>query len=147
MQAEQRRFAESWSDAVVPGTVIQIRGESILFKPRAATHPLWLFLGGEDPPPVGDAQVIVNPAVFRCKRVILRRGEAVKVPRLEFHNDELEGARGHLRSVDEAARCFVLDVGFPLVVSLLENCQELLRARPGEILELEFAPPAQGHLS
>lgn len=147
MQAEQRRFAELWASALVPGSVIQIRGESILFKPRSGTHPLWLFLGGQAPPAVGDVQLVVNPAVFDCKRIIPRHGASVRVPWLEFHKDELEGARGRLLSVDATARCFVIDLGFPVVVTLLEPCEELLRARPGEILELEFAPPAQGHLA
>ena len=60
MQAEQRRFAEVWASALVPGSVIQIRGESILFKPRSGTHPLWLFLGGQAPPAVGDGRGILG---------------------------------------------------------------------------------------
>lgn len=147
MQAEQRRFAESWQDAVVPGSVIQIRGESILFKPRAGTQPLWLFLGGQASPAVGDVQLVVNPAAFDCKRIILRRGESVRVPWLDLRKDELEAARGRLLGANEAAQAFVLDLGFPVVVSLLEPCREFVRARIGEILELEFAPPAQGHLA
>lgn len=148
MHAERRRFGEQWRDAAVPGTVIQIRGESVLFKPRAATHPLWLFLDGAAAPPVGEeTQLIVNPAVFECRRIIARRGETVKVPQLDYHKDELERARGRFVRLAEGEQVFVLDVGFPLVVSVLQECQELRRARPGEILEMDFAPPAQGHRS
>lgn len=146
MHAERRRFGEHWRDAAVPGTVIQIRGESVLFKPRAGTHPLWLFLDGAAAPPAGEeTQLIVNPAVFECRRIIARHGGSVKVPLLEYHNDELERGRGRFESLAEGEQVFVLDVGFPLVVSVLQECQELRRARPGEILEMDFAPPAQGH--
>ncbi len=146
MHAEKRPFAEQWRDAAVWGTVIQIRGESVLFKPRTATQALWLFLDGPEPPTAGaETQLVVNPAVFDCKRLIPRHGESVKLPSLTFHKDELERARGRFSRLAEGERAFVLDVGFPLVVSVLQDCQELRRARPGEILEMDFAPPAQGH--
>lgn len=147
MQAEARRFAEQWKHCAVPGHVIQIRGESILFKPRAATRGFWLFLQGqEEMPGVGPVEVVVNPAVFDCKRIIPHHGDSVKVPVIEYHGDELERLRGRLTAYDGGNRGFVLDLGFPVVVSLLEECQEIRRARIGEILDLELAPPAQGHL-
>jgi hypothetical protein len=146
MHAERRQFGEQWRDEGVWGSVIQIRGESLLFKPRPATQPLWLFLDGSLLPAAGaEAQLVINPAVFDCKRLIPRHGESVKLPCLSFHKDELERARGRFVRLVEGELVFVLDVGFPLVVSLLQDCQELRRARPGEILEMDFAPPAQGH--
>lgn len=146
MHAERRRFGEQWREAAVWGSVIQIRGESVLFKPRSATQSLWLFLDGPgSPPAIGELQLVINPAVFDCKRIIPRHGESVKVPCLSFHKDELERARGRFERMAEGEQAFILDVGFPLVVTLLQDCQELRRARPGEILEMTFAPPAQGH--
>lgn len=147
MQAEIQRFADRWSEFAVEGQVIQIRGESILFRPRAATRGFWLFLEGQRPmPPIGPVRVIVNPAVFDCKRIIPRRGAAVKTPVIEQRKDELERLVGKLARYDGDGRNFVLNIGFPVVISLLEECREIRRARPGEILELELAPPALGHL-
>ena len=147
MQAEARRFAERWRQYAVAGKVIQIRGESILFKPRVFTRSFWLHLKGQgEMPAVGEVQLVVNPAVFDCKRIILRRSGEVKVPLIDDHGDELEHLRGRLGEISPAGDGFVLDIGFPVVITLLEPCQELDRAREGEILDLELAPPAQGHL-
>ncbi len=147
MQAETRRFAEQWRHCAVQGLVIQIRGESILFKPRTSTHSFWLDLQGLDEMPiVGSVELVVNPAVFDCKRIIPRHGDSVKVPLLECHSDELDRVRGRLAAYDGESLYFELDLGFPVVITLLEACQEIRRARLGEILELELAPPAQGHL-
>jgi hypothetical protein len=147
MQAEARRFAERWRHCAVEGRVIQIRGESILFKPRVFTRSFWLYLKGQgEMPSVGELQLVVNPAVFDCKRIIVRRTGDVKLPLIDDHGDEMEHLRGRLGEISPSGDSFVLDIGFPVVISLLEPCHELDRAREGEILDLELAPPAQGHL-
>ena len=147
MQAEARRFAEQWKHYAVEGHIIQIRGESILFKPRVFTRGFWLYLKGhEEIPSVGELQLVINPAVFDCKRIIVRRSGEVKLPLIEDHDDEMEHLRGCLIETFTSGGGFVLDIGFPVVVTLLEPCQELDRARIGEILDLDLAPPAQGHL-
>ncbi len=147
MQAEARRFAERWGHCAVAGSVIQIRGESILFKPRVFTRSFWLHLEGQgEMPAVGEVQVVVNPAVFDCKRIIVRRSGDVKLPLVDDHDDELEHLRGRLVEVSPAGDGFVLDIGFPVVITMLDPCRELDRAREGEILDLELAPPAKGHL-
>ncbi len=147
MQAEACRFAEQWKHCAVEGHIIQIRGERILFKPRTFTRSFWLNLKGLDEmPDVGDVQLIVNPAVFNCKRIIIRHSGDIKLPEIDDHEDELEHLRGRLGEISSSGQSFVLDIGFPVVISLLEPCRELNRARGGEILDLELAPPTQGHL-
>jgi len=149
MISESRPFPETWLEWAVPGEIIQIRAErNLLFRPRVSTRYFWIYLqkSQEITPSVGAARAVLLSAVVRCRRLFPRRGHRLKVPVLDLHGDEIEKARGKLLCQAGDQRPFVLDLDFPLLVDLLENCPEILKARPGDVLEIELAPPLLAYL-
>ena len=93
MQPEPRSFTDAWREWAVPGEIIQIRQESsVLFRPRVSTHPFWLYLGAGEASGMkaGPTSLVIQSAVFNCRRLFPRRGEEIKVPILDFHEDEME---------------------------------------------------------
>ncbi len=148
MQPKAKSLTEAWGEWAVPGEIIQIQGDNVLFRPGVSTRPFWLYLaeGSPHPEAVGVANFIIQAAIFNCQRLFPRRGEEVKVPDLSYHSDELERARGRLLRVGEVDGSFVLDLGFPVVVDPLEQCPELGRAQEGDILEAELIPPTRAYL-
>jgi len=147
MQPATRSLADAWAEWAVQGVVIQIKGDNILFRPRASTQPFWLYLGTacDRPPGIGTCELVIHPVIFHCHRLVIRRGQMPRVPHLDFRADELERCRGRLVSKSPQSDSFVLDLGFPVVVGLLQECEEFERAEEGDILEMEFAPPTQAY--
>lgn len=147
MQPVTRSLADAWADWAVPGVVIQIKGDSVLFRPRASTRPFWLYLGSacDRTPGIGACALVIHPVIFNCQRLVGRRGQMPRVPHLEYRSDELERCRGRLVSKSPHSDSFVLDLGFPVVVGLLQECEDFDRAEEGDVLEMEFAPPTQAY--
>ena len=149
MQPELKPFKDAWSKWAVDGEIIQIRQESsILFRPKVSTRPFWLYLGvgGAAKQGVGQVSLVIHSAVFNCQRLFARRGEEIKVPVLEYHEDEMEKARGRLLVPASEDQPFVLDLGFPVVVDQLEKCPEVRRAQEGDIFEVELVPPMKAYI-
>ncbi len=146
--SEPSAVTEACREWAVEGEIIQIARHRILFRPRVSTRPFLLALdaNGAGEPAIGPAELIILPAMYQCRRILPRRGEALRPVEVSFHGDEIEQARGRLLARLEAPEVAIIDIGFPAVVEQLEPCPELGRAQLNDIIELDIAPPTRAKL-
>ncbi|MCP4549955.1 MAG: hypothetical protein GY835_26150 [bacterium] len=145
MKAAPKKYSNVWHKWAIPGEIFQIIGAKFLFRPSVLTKGFWLYKDENEKKKikVGKTHLVIIGAIFSCERIIPGRGEAVKAPQLTYRGDDLEVVRGRLLQHCDTDGNFVLDIGFPIVLTQLEKCPELSHTRIGDIIEIELIPPTQ----